>query len=85
MFSKDTIVKPTHSCDVGQVNCIPEDGSRQTVEIAVIVDSESTILASGCGNANSAANALLCSTGNVWTYNGRSDFTVECRVSTTKC
>ncbi|CAL2037966.1 unnamed protein product [Caenorhabditis brenneri] len=78
-------VDPVNWCDVAQVNCIPEDGSMQTVTINVIVDSVSTSLATGCGSANSVANALLCSSGNVWTYNGRSDFTVECRVTTGTC
>ncbi|PIC40059.1 hypothetical protein B9Z55_011541 [Caenorhabditis nigoni] len=61
-------VDPVNWCDVAQINCIPEDGSRQTVAINVIVDSVSTQLATGCAVANSVANALLCSTGNVWTY-----------------
>ncbi|CAI2348728.1 unnamed protein product [Caenorhabditis sp. 36 PRJEB53466] len=78
-------VDPVNWCDVAQINCIPEDGSSQTVTISVIVDSQSTAVATGCGSASSAANALLCSSGNVWTYNGRSDFTVECRVSSTTC
>ncbi|CAI5445638.1 unnamed protein product [Caenorhabditis angaria] len=76
-------VDPTNWCDTAQVNCLSADGATVTVRIDIVIDGTSTQISSGCSEVHSIANLLQCNSNNQWTYNDRTDFTVQCHSLTT--
>ncbi|CAD6197798.1 unnamed protein product [Caenorhabditis auriculariae] len=71
-------IDPITWCDTAQVNCVTEDGALQTVRIDMISGGATTSLGTGCKVVNSDPNALLCNSQNQWTYQGSTQFSVQC-------
>ncbi|CAB3402919.1 unnamed protein product [Caenorhabditis bovis] len=72
-------VDPVNWCDTAQINCLTDDGSSRTVRIDIIANGVRNAVGTGCGESHSIPNVLQCNSNNQWAFNGRTDFTIECR------